>query len=718
MRFKFYVDRVWGKSILEIACIVVGALERRAKRLKSRVDDLTCPSFMPPKRLPSGDWKWRIGNNAVMGYSDNLELTKLCGQYLDHQFDLLGSGLVCFNRQQKASKQRKGLFDNYGHWLDRYVTRPNRRQSRRIWHLIFEGPWAAVAYHPIDWHWDVKSDTHWDSKTWYMDVGIGTVPGADIKVPWEIARLQHLPQLAVHASLLNADGDRPNDIAKMCVVEIRAQILDFIACNPPRYGIHWRTPMEAAIRGANILLSLDILHSVGIVLDESTMLVIHDFIDAQTRHILTNLEWSERERGNHYYANVLGVLFAASYLPETEERQVWRAFAIHQLALETDRQFLDDGGNFEGSTSYHRLTLEMAIYALALVDGLTEDEFSLLGNYKRELLTVRPPFPIAPSKLYETSSGASPFSQGLRGKIYLGLLFLTDLGRPDQRFTQIGDTDSSRLFKLHPVMRANREDTVNAQGVIAAGAGLFEHIDDKVGLLDGKIVSQLAKGKRIRVEHSNITLPQISTFTSASGQFLKGYGQTSERESRNIRISGSIPLDRLVEARYPEFGIYLLRAPGFHLAIRCFDPATGGACGHAHDDNLAIELVINDVPLITDPGSFVYTADPNVRRLYRSAESHFVARAKHCPAVNEKSDLFSIEHLARGDCLYFGVEGFVGRLTGSNWTVERRVTVSSEGIDIMDFSRGADLEQLHVRYAQHMVTDGYGRETEYPICSL
>ncbi len=718
MFLKRYADRFRGKSPVEAGRFILEVIGRRAKRGALRLRDLICVSFDQDSRRPDRIWRWRISERFIDGYIPDASWRKLSGQICSHKFDLLGSGLTNVNRHSETNVQN--TFPKSGSWLDAYVNRANRSQSRKIWQLIFQGPWAADSYAPIDWQVDFKSGTKWDSRTWYIDVAIGAKLDADIKVPWELARLQHLPQLAISVCIAKSENHHLEvGSEKNLVAEIRAQILDFIATNPPRFGIHWRTPMEAAIRSANILLSLDILHSVGVVFDQGAMEAIEGFILAQARHILANLEWSEQARGNHYYANILGVLFAGCYLPDSPEVRVWRAFAVHQLVLETDRQFLDDGGNFEGSAGYHRLTLEMALYGVALTAGFDGEQMSQLKSYQRSLLSVRPPFPNSPLKLYLDEEGVTPYPQKVREKIYKAICFLSDITRPDHRYTQIGDVDSSRLFKLHPIMRHGREDTVNPAGVIAASAGLSSDMGEEQECLDQFVIRQLAKQKKITLFDGKDKHYSAAAFHTVAVKFLKEFKESDDRCKRKIIIPNPKSIsDNLRLASYPEFGLFLMKGEDFYLAIRCFDPTRGGAWGHAHDDNLSIELVINGKSVITDPGSFTYTANPKLRQLYRDAKSHFVPRAINCPAANITDGLFEIEHLAKAECIFFGPEGFVGRLVGADWIVERMVILSSNSIEIFDLTHGADIEPLHVLHAKHKISDGYGRETKNPICTL
>ena len=52
--------------------------------------------------------------------------------------------------------------------------------------------------------------------------------------------------------------------------------------------------------------------------------------------------------------------------------------------------------------------------------------------------------------------------------------------------------------------------------------------------------------------------------------------------------------------------------------------AENGLGGHAHNDQLCLELNLDGEDLIVDPGSYIYTAIPSIRNQYRSVTAHFV----------------------------------------------------------------------------------------------
>ena len=60
-----------------------------------------------------------------------------------------------------------------------------------------------------------------------------------------------------------------------------------------------------------------------------------------------------------------------------------------------------------------------------------------------------------------------------------------------------------------------------------------------------------------------------------------------------------------------------------YLAVRCGNFGLVGNGGHAHHDQLSIELSLDGQDLIVDPGTYLYTALKERRNEYRGANAHF-----------------------------------------------------------------------------------------------
>jgi len=70
-----------------------------------------------------------------------------------------------------------------------------------------------------------------------------------------------------------------------------------------------------------------------------------------------------------------------------------------------------------------------------------------------------------------------------------------------------------------------------------------------------------------------------------------------------------------------------------------------GRGGHGHNDLLSIELMLQGVLLVVDPGSYVYTANPEARNLFRSTSYHNSLRIDN-QELAQMSGLWTIENQA------------------------------------------------------------------------
>lgn len=79
-------------------------------------------------------------------------------------------------------------------------------------------------------------------------------------------------------------------------------------------------------------------------------------------------------------------------------------------------------------------------------------------------------------------------------------------------------------------------------------------------------------------------------------------------------------------ASFPHAGWYIHREGDEYLAIRAGDNGQAGWGGHAHNDALSFEYTIGSRTFFVDPGTYVYTSDPETRNLFRSTAYHNTLR--------------------------------------------------------------------------------------------
>ncbi|MCX6121342.1 MAG: heparinase II/III family protein [Ignavibacteriales bacterium] len=572
----------------------------------------------------------------------------LASMYSKHKFDLLGSGWV----KNSYTSQAAGLegyryemnvpiddFDPSGAWLSKILLQPHVDSGKKIWNYI-EG-----TYEPIDWQKDYKSGYRWNNKRWYKDVRYGNIMGADVKVPWELARLQHLPQMAIFAMALPERRDQ-------LLREFKNQILDFVATNPPRMGVNWVSTMDVSIRAANMLISFEMfsqLAPAGMIDLEFNKIFVNSIYE-HGLFIASNLEWSRHITSNHYLSNIVGLLFIAAFLDRSPLVDCWLGFSIQEIISEYKKQFYTDGGNYESSTSYHRLSGEMIVYATALILGLSAEKKRALQEYDSHLWNSIPKLNDSQCQSYFTER-EELLPEWYCHKLFRTLNFTLDITKPNGNIPQIGDNDSGRFFRLSPngsLLKEHEakkkyknlsavsltdksywdENDLNHATFISAGSALyrteiFQSAESKYPL-EYSIVSSLAKHNFFKdidqepKQHSRIYNANDSFISSATMPCVSQEIIKPTRKSKTSLIS------QLRLICYKDSGIYIYKADRLYLCIYLVPKGQEGFAGHNHNDIGSFELSIDDEDINIDPGTYIYTPLPIKRNLFRSIRYHSV----------------------------------------------------------------------------------------------
>lgn len=73
---------------------------------------------------------------------------------------------------------------------------------------------------------------------------------------------------------------------------------------------------------------------------------------------------------------------------------------------------------------------------------------------------------------------------------------------------------------------------------------------------------------------------------------------------------------------FSDGGVFVMRNQTDHVFIDCGPIGLAGRGGHGHNDALSFEAMLAGVLLVSDSGSFVYTADPDARNRFRGTSMH------------------------------------------------------------------------------------------------
>jgi hypothetical protein len=298
---------------------------------------------------------------------------------------------------------------------------------------------SGVTYwgHPIDWHVDPINGYRWPKRHYFgLKSANKSSKGNDVKLPWELSRMQHLPTLG-KAYRLTKDEQYAREIVE--------QLSHWLIDNPCPYGVNWTCAMDVAIRIMNITWAYLLIEDDGAV--------THDFrarlatsIMQHGQFVLFNLEHSiQRDgsitNGNHYLTDIVGLLHLGLLCPKYPMADTWRRVGLTALVEEMDRQVHPDGSDFESSLSYHRLVLELFVVGALLCrsNGVT-----------------------LPQRFWDKLE-----------RMFEVVLFVL---RPDGKVPQVGDADDGRLYVLSDYGSWDRTDY---RYLLSIGAVLFHRGDMK-----------------------------------------------------------------------------------------------------------------------------------------------------------------------------------------------------------------------------------------------
>lgn len=261
-----------------------------------------------------------------------------------------------------------------------------------------------------------------------------------------------------------------------------------------------------------------------------------------------------------------------------------------------------------------------------------------------------------------------PLSTTYRQKLEKMVEYLIGVMRPDGLMPQVGDADDGRLH-------------------ILSGYGSWQPQDARHLLAPAALVLQ-------RPEWRGLAGP-LGTWEAA----WWGFDELGVATGTNQPWPDHATL-------YPDAGHAVSRASGHYLLISNAKVGTEGFGNHKHNDQLSFELHLSGIPLIVDPGSYVYTSDPQARNRFRGTAFHNTVSVDGVEQNEMRPDwLFRLFEKALPQTLAFestpahmiyeGCHEGYARLEAPLWHRRRFVHDRSTGaLDIEDELRSEGAHQL------------------------
>lgn len=514
----------------------------------------------------------------------------ICSLFMEHKFDLLGSGWICVNQEDTAEK----------------------------------------SYNKIDWHRDWKSGYRFDTTLKSDKIQNIKLPnGVDVKYPWELARMQHLPILAITAIKDSNNADKYFD-------EFKNEIADFIYSNPVAYGINWACPMDVALRVVSWLIAYDIfLTSVG-KNDKAFHKIFTRSILEHGDFIFHNLEknFTEDKSGNHYLSNLLGLLCIGHYF-RSKKSSKWFQFAAREYQREIIKQYLPDGGNYEFSTAYHRLDSELTALSIC---------FMLANKIKISDIEI------------ERLSRSFDVMQAIVGI--------------DGNIIQIGDNDNGHAAIFSAAYNSKLcKNELSGNAAINMLNAIFGRYNSTI---ESKVLRSIIADNQYLLYQKREKKPINNRCEMTQPPYfeINSYDITSEK------ILG-------VDI-FEHFGLVKFRTDSYDLYVRTPIDISIGKTVHIHADCLHTEVVTNSRRLFADQGSYIYTSDINMRNIFRQDSAHNIP-IYDTPQLDIKN-CWSVRCNTSGAILNYKDDHISVMMKLRNIIHIRHIDINRTGITISDYS--------------------------------
>ncbi len=194
---------------------------------------------------------------------------------------------------------------------------------------------------------------HWTE----YELGQARMDGAaDIKFIWEPARFGWAYTLG-RAYFLSGKEDYALSFWRYTET--------FLQANPAYQGPNWTSGQEVALRLMAFIYASQAFYSSP----HSTpprMQLISEAIAAHARRIPLTLVYARSQNNNHLLSEAAGLYSAGLALPDHPQAPGWRSQGWRWLNRALQSQIAADGTYVQQSANYHRLMLQLALWAAAL----------------------------------------------------------------------------------------------------------------------------------------------------------------------------------------------------------------------------------------------------------------------------------------------------------------------------------------------------------------
>ena len=218
-------------------------------------------------------------------------------------------------------------------------------------------PFGSKTASPLELN-PVNGSRHWASDH--------KIPVPDLKLIWEGARFCWVD------ALMRSEVFTHSGLPEACFWE---KLEEFNRKNPVNQGENWESAQEAGLRLINIAFAAslflrmpkgDNLYLTSARHEEMTREkseTAAKTIQAHAGRIMKTLVYAKSQRNNHLLSEAAALMTAAAVLPKARDASKWWQVGKRNLFRGLNDQIAENGCYIQHSSNYHRLMLQLVIWA-------------------------------------------------------------------------------------------------------------------------------------------------------------------------------------------------------------------------------------------------------------------------------------------------------------------------------------------------------------------
>jgi len=210
-----------------------------------------------------------------------------------------------------------------------------------------------------DWH---KGSYKESASLHFSKASINAVHGDDVKISWDLSRMQWVLELALATCVSSEDK------AKVYFDRLNMLCQHWLLKNSYYLGINWSCAHEVSLRSFKLMLASLLLESYA---KKKTGTLLLAWLEASWKYVYVTRAYGLAQKNNHSFSEaaflVFGAFFLIHYGIDICSRKTLRSLTKKFYSI-LERSILADGGCSMYSMGYHRTFCDILIYCKILDD--------------------------------------------------------------------------------------------------------------------------------------------------------------------------------------------------------------------------------------------------------------------------------------------------------------------------------------------------------------